>query len=81
MLCESASDSTCNTVTASDSSGGGSGGGNSSSGGGGGTILIHHSRNTDQKQWAETQVRFGLNLIILFEFILVWELSLNIYNK
>lgn len=60
MLCESASDSTCNTVTASDSSGGGGGGGSSNSGSaGGGTILIHHSRNTDQKQWAETQVRFG----------------------
>lgn len=24
----------------------------------GGNILIHHSRNTAQKQWAETQVRF-----------------------
>ena len=23
----------------------------------GGNILIHHSRNTQQKQWAETQVR------------------------
>jgi len=23
----------------------------------GGNILIHHSRNTAQKQWAETQVR------------------------
>jgi len=25
----------------------------------GGNILIHHSRNTAQKQWAETQVRNG----------------------
>lgn len=57
VLCESASDSTCNTVAASDCVGG-SGGGNGSGGGtGGGTILIHHSRNTDQKQWAETQVK------------------------
>lgn len=57
-LCESASDSTCNTVAAADGasgSGGGSSGGGSGSAGGG-TILIHHSRNTDQKQWAETQV-------------------------
>lgn len=57
-LCETASDSTCNTVAASDSGSGG-GGGNGGSGvgtSGGGTILIHHSRNTDQKQWAETQV-------------------------
>ena len=23
-----------------------------------GSILIHHSRNTAQKQWAETQVRY-----------------------
>lgn len=54
-LCESASDSTCNTVSAADCPGGGGLSGNSGSAGG--TILIHHSRNTDQKQWAETQVR------------------------
>lgn len=57
-LCESASDSVCNTVAVADGAGsstGGSSGGGSGSGGGG-TILIHHSRNTDQKQWAETQV-------------------------
>jgi len=59
MLCESASDSTCNTVASSDGTGGTGGGGSGGSGSaGGGTILIHHSRNTDQKQWAETQVRF-----------------------
>jgi hypothetical protein len=61
MLCESASDSTCNTVAASDGTGGSSGGGSGGSGSsGGGTILIHHSRNTDQKQWAETQVRLNI---------------------
>lgn len=56
-LCETASDSTCNTVASADCPGGGGGGGSGGSGSaGGGTILIHHSRNTDQKQWAETQV-------------------------
>lgn len=53
-LCESASDST-NMVA--DCSGSGGAGGNSSNCASG-TILIHHSRNTDQKQWAETQVIF-----------------------
>lgn len=58
VLCESASDSTCNTVAGSDGTGSSTGGGSGGSGSaGGGTILIHHSRNTDQKQWAETQVR------------------------
>lgn len=58
ILCESASDSTCNTVAASDSASSGTSGSNSGTGAAsGGTILIHHSRNTDQKQWAETQVR------------------------
>uniref|UniRef100_A0A2S2R545 Protein MON2 n=1 Tax=Sipha flava TaxID=143950 RepID=A0A2S2R545_9HEMI len=93
MLCESASDSTCNTVTASDSSGGGSGGGNSSNGsGGGGTILIHHSRNTDQKQWAETQVSTLYGLARVFnaekysmtvggDFIKAWTLLLEYMEK
>jgi len=58
ILCESASDSTCNTVAGSDGTGGSAGGGSGSAGGG--TILIHHSRNTDQKQWAETQVRSNI---------------------
>lgn len=58
ILCESASDSTCNTVAASDSANSGTSGSNSGTGAAsGGTILIHHSRNTDQKQWAETQVK------------------------
>lgn len=37
----------------------------------GGNILIHHSRNTAQKQWAETQVRkliFTNDVTFLFFF-------------
>jgi len=55
-LCDSASDSTCNTVATSDGSGNSGGNNNGGSSAGNGTILIHHSRNTEQKQWAETQV-------------------------
>lgn len=47
-LCESASDSTCNTLSAVEYS---------NNVGNYGKILLHHSRDTDQKQWAETQVR------------------------
>lgn len=48
-LCESASDSTCNTLSAVEYS---------NNVGNYGKILLHHSRDTDQKQWAETQVNF-----------------------
>jgi len=51
MLCETASDSSCNTVTNADCTGGVIGANGTAN-----TILIHHSRNTDHKQWAETEV-------------------------
>ncbi|XP_060847861.1 protein MON2 homolog isoform X2 [Rhopalosiphum padi] len=93
MLCESASDSTCNTVAASDGTGGSSGGGSGGSGSaGGGTILIHHSRNTDQKQWAETQVSTLYGLARVFnaekysmtvggDFVKAWTLLLEYMEK
>lgn len=93
MLCESASDSTCNTVAASDGTGGSGGGGSGGSGSaGGGTILIHHSRNTDQKQWAETQVSTLYGLARVFnaekysmtvggDFVKAWTLLLEYMEK
>ncbi|KAL4105342.1 hypothetical protein QTP88_020585 [Uroleucon formosanum] len=93
MLCESASDSTCNTVAASDGTGGTGGGGSSGSGStGGGTILIHHSRNTDQKQWAETQVSTLYGLARVFnakkysmtvggDFVKAWTMLLEYMEK
>ncbi|XP_001947417.2 protein MON2 homolog isoform X1 [Acyrthosiphon pisum] len=93
MLCESASDSTCNTVASSDGTGGTGGGGSGGSGSaGGGTILIHHSRNTDQKQWAETQVSTLYGLARVFnaekysmtvggDFVKAWTLLLEYMEK
>ncbi|XP_025191118.1 protein MON2 homolog isoform X2 [Melanaphis sacchari] len=93
LLCESASDSTCNTVAASDGTSGSSGGGSGGSGSaGGGTILIHHSRNTDQKQWAETQVSTLYGLARVFnaekysmtmsgDFVKAWTLLLEYMEK